>query len=188
MKDTGITSGVKRDTKVAPGARIGEYNPGGTAGISFIREEASSRRKVWTSLEVSLYFIILFVRVGGIVDLFLENRYTVNKTCDWKSCISLLFEGNSCACRSIVYIGISVSASGSIVKAVRVQFLESRGLATKLVFNFEIYSPGEDPATKRKNAEKNPEDWEEVEGNLEDCSKNNIEIEEPSPRIQQVGN
>ena len=57
-----------------------------------------------------------------------------------------------------MHIGIRFRTSGSVIKVVRVQILESRGPATILVLNFEIYSPGEGPVTRRRNAEKNPED------------------------------
>ena len=57
-----------------------------------------------------------------------------------------------------MYIEISIRTSGSVIKVVRVQILDSRGLAAKLVLNFEIYSPGRGPVTRRRNAEENPED------------------------------
>ena len=53
---------------------------------------------------------------------------------------------------------LSIPRSVSAPEAVASKRALIRGSETELVLNFEIYSPGEDPVTRRKNAEKNPED------------------------------
>ena len=46
IKDTKVTSRVKIDSEATLSVRSDEYNLGRTTGASFIRGEASSRRKV----------------------------------------------------------------------------------------------------------------------------------------------